>query len=71
MRQMNKFYKTAKILVQNVPQPSKMFPRCAGGACTFFHVCFKGDKGVQLKTTCLVYICIERSELVANGPRIL
>ena len=38
-RQTSQGDKTAEILVQNVPQPSKMFPRHACDACAFFHVC--------------------------------
>ena len=37
-RQTVQFDKTAWIVVQIVPQPSKMFPGGAGGAGTFSHV---------------------------------
>ena len=50
-RQTSQGDKTEEMLVQNVPQPSKMFPRHACSACAFFMSALSEGPHVPLRLT--------------------
>ena len=69
-RQLEKCNKTAHILVQNVPQPPKMFPLRACGAGAFSYVCIQGEwlaytNLLKLSTVCCRIVSGNRRKVVS------